>query len=63
MKQLRSTVSEIHDKIGKKIFDSAMSGKLPTAEDLLDSKDLTSLKRCLLAAPQGKRPPPKNMKK
>lgn len=57
VKQLRSTVNEIHDKIGKKIFDVAMSGKLPTAAELLEPKDLTSLKRCLLAAPQGKTAP------
>lgn len=54
VKQLRITVSEIHDKIGKKIFDVAMSGKLPVASELLEPKDLTSLKRCLLATQAGR---------
>merc|ERR1719427_749213 len=58
VKQLRETVSEIHDKIGKKIFDMAMNGKLPNADDLLEQRDLTSLKRCLLAAQQGSKGAP-----
>ncbi|XP_057289340.1 glycogen [starch] synthase, muscle-like [Hydractinia symbiolongicarpus] len=57
VKQLRSTVSEIHDKIGKKIFDIAMSGRLPDASELLQPRDLTSLKRCLLATQNNRMAP------
>jgi len=49
VKQLRHTIQEIHDKIGKRIFDIAMSGRLPEPSELLQPKDTVGLKRCLLS--------------
>jgi len=57
VKQLRTTVNELHDIIGKRIFDSAMSGRLPDTEELLKQTDLTALKRCLLATQNGRMAP------
>ena len=57
LKQLRLTLSEIHDNMGKKLFDVAMSGKLPDGPELLEANDLTSLKRCLLATHNSRNAP------
>ncbi|XP_028395807.1 glycogen [starch] synthase-like [Dendronephthya gigantea] len=56
-KQLRDVVDELQDKIGKKIFESALGGELPVAETLLSSGDLIKLKRCIYAAQRGSLPP------
>jgi len=57
VKQLRQTVGEIHDHIGKKLFEIAMKGRMPEPSELLNSSDLISLKRCLLHT-QKHHPPP-----
>lgn len=57
LKQLKETVNELHEQIAKRIFNIAMSGHLPEPGDLLQQKDLTSLKRCLLATQNGRMAP------
>lgn len=56
-KQLRETVDEIQTKIGKKIFEKALSGELPDGSDLLEKKDLIQLKRCIYASQRPHLPP------
>lgn len=50
LKQLRLTLNEVNEKMGKRIFEVAMNGRIPSGDDLLKPDDLTSLKRCLLAS-------------
>ncbi|XP_065646602.1 glycogen [starch] synthase, muscle isoform X2 [Hydra vulgaris] len=57
VKQLRQTVNEVHAKIGDKIFEIALKGRLPKSEDLLEPKDTIPLKRCLLATQHSSAPP------
>lgn len=49
MKQLRDTVSEITEAIGKRIFDQAAGTKLPNQDNLLTEQDRVSLKRRIFA--------------
>ncbi|XP_029199866.1 glycogen [starch] synthase-like [Acropora muricata] len=49
-KQLRETVNDIQDKIGKRIYESCLGGKLPDSSKLLEADDIIKLKRCILGA-------------
>ncbi|XP_027053151.1 glycogen [starch] synthase-like isoform X2 [Pocillopora damicornis] len=49
-KQLSDTVSEIQDKIGKRIYESCLGGKLPDGNKLLEADEIIKLKRCILGA-------------
>lgn len=57
VKQLRDVVDEIQNKIGKKIFESALGGEIPSAESLLAPSDVIKLKRCIYSAQRGNLPP------
>ncbi|XP_078581928.1 glycogen [starch] synthase, muscle-like isoform X2 [Branchiostoma floridae x Branchiostoma japonicum] len=73
VKQLRETVAEVQNDIGKRIFESCLglasssnpqeeltkllSGSIPKSEDLLQSEDLIKLKRCIFAAQRPNLPP------
>ncbi|XP_064399869.1 glycogen [starch] synthase, muscle-like [Halichondria panicea] len=56
-KQLRDAVDDIQTKIGKKIFESALTGGLPDPDKLLDKKDTIILKRCIYSAQRPHLPP------
>lgn len=56
-KQLQETVDSIQSKIGKKIFETVLSGELPDTNSLLEKKDIIQLKRCIFAAQKGGLPP------
>lgn len=49
MKQLRDTVSEIQQSIGKRIFEAASASKIPSGDNLLSEKDVVTLKRRIFA--------------
>eukprot|EP00795_Rhopilema_esculentum_P003714 gene3714-14987_t len=57
VKQLRETVASVHDKVGKRIFDAAMRGRLPEKDELLVKDDLVKLKRCIFATQRAGLPP------
>ncbi|KAI8481725.1 Glycogen [starch] synthase, liver [Branchiostoma belcheri] len=57
VKQLRETVQEVQNDIGKRIFESCLGGSIPKSEDLLQSEDLIKLKRCIFAAQRPNLPP------
>jgi len=57
IKQLKETVNEIQTKIGKRIFESAARGHLPSTEDLLGSEDVVLLKRRIYALRRDTLPP------
>lgn len=56
-KQLRDTVAEVQESIGKKMFEIALSGKVPAGNDLLSPNDTVKLKRCIYAAQRSTLPP------
>lgn len=56
-KQLRDTVAECQENIGKRMFEIALSGKVPTSGDLLSPEDTVKLKRCIYAAQRSSLPP------
>lgn len=57
VKSLRDTIHEIQQKIGKRIYDVCLSGRLPESEELLQKEDTVRLKRCIYAAQRSTLPP------
>uniref|UniRef100_A0A7D6R712 Glycogen [starch] synthase n=1 Tax=Sinonovacula constricta TaxID=98310 RepID=A0A7D6R712_SINCO len=56
-KQLRDTVSHVQNQIGKRIFETALRGKIPTGDDVLLQEDTVKLKRCIFTAQRSSLPP------
>jgi glycogen(starch) synthase len=57
VKSLRDTINEIQEKVGKRIYDICLSGRLPESEELLLKEDTVRLKRCIYAAQRVSLPP------
>lgn len=49
VKQLRETITEITDNIGKRLFDSAARGQLPDPKTVMIDEDIIQLKRRIYA--------------
>jgi glycogen(starch) synthase len=49
VKQLRETITEITDNIGKRLFDSAARGQLPDPKSVMIDEDIIQLKRRIFA--------------
>ncbi|XP_071954887.1 glycogen [starch] synthase, muscle-like [Antedon mediterranea] len=56
-KQMKETVADIQEKIGKKVFEHALRGETPKGENLLSSSDMVQLKRCIYSAQTPNLPP------
>uniref|UniRef100_T1JDV8 Glycogen [starch] synthase n=1 Tax=Strigamia maritima TaxID=126957 RepID=T1JDV8_STRMM len=56
-KQLHETINEIQTKIGRRMFEISLGGRLPTNAELLQSEDIVKLKRCIFAAHRNSLPP------
>ncbi|XP_077870352.1 glycogen [starch] synthase-like [Saccoglossus kowalevskii] len=56
-KQLKETVADIQKKVGSRMFEAALAGKLPDSKDLLTSEDMVKLKRCIYATQRPGLPP------
>jgi len=56
-KQLRDTIADLQQEMGKRMFELALQGKLPNEGDLVKSNDLVKLKRCIYAAQRSNLPP------
>ena len=46
----REVVNELQSKIGTKIFEAALSGKIMESDNFLDNEDKVKLKRCIFAS-------------
>lgn len=57
LKQLNDTVSEIQDRIGKRIFEMAARGTEPNVEDLLSEQEKIMLRRRIFALKRHTLPP------
>lgn len=56
-KTLRDTLNTIQQEIGKRMYDTCLSGRLPDSEELLMKEDKVKIKRCLYALQRDNMPP------
>lgn len=56
-KSLRDTINDIQQKIGKRMYEICLSGRLPESSDLLQKEDMIRLKRCIYALQRDGLPP------
>lgn len=57
MKQLRDTVTEIQNEIGKRMFEDAARGNLPDRQNVVREEEIVSLKRRVFALKRDTLPP------
>ena len=50
MSPCREVVNELQAKVGTKIFQAALSGKVLESDKFLDNEDRVKLKRCIFAS-------------
>ncbi|XP_044736655.1 glycogen [starch] synthase isoform X2 [Chrysoperla carnea] len=56
-KSLRDTINDIQQKIGKRMYDICLSGRLPDTSELLEKDDTVKIKRCLYSLQRDGLPP------
>ncbi|XP_015906925.2 glycogen [starch] synthase [Parasteatoda tepidariorum] len=56
-KQLRDTVHDVQSKIGKRMFEICLGGRLPKNEELMTNEDIVKMKRCIYASQRTSLPP------
>lgn len=56
-KQLRDTIDDVQDSVGRRLFEVCLQGRLPEPGDLLKPEDIVELKRCIYAAQRNSLPP------
>ncbi|XP_050728294.1 glycogen [starch] synthase-like [Eriocheir sinensis] len=56
-KSLRDAIHDIQAKIGKRMYDICLSGRLPESEELLLKEETVRLKRCIYASQRKTLPP------
>ncbi|XP_058792126.1 glycogen [starch] synthase isoform X2 [Phymastichus coffea] len=56
-KSLRGTINDIQQKIGKRMYEACLSGRLPENKDLCLKEELMKIKRCLYALQRNGLPP------
>lgn len=56
-KSLRDTIRDIQDRIGKRMYETCLSGRLPNGNELLDKEELVRLKRCIYSLQRDGLPP------
>ncbi|XP_063545628.1 glycogen [starch] synthase [Cydia strobilella] len=56
-KALRDTISDIQQKVGKRMYDICLRGHLPEPSDLMHKDETVRLKRCLYALQRDGLPP------
>jgi glycogen(starch) synthase len=57
LKQLRETVTEIQQNIGKRLFEEAARGKVPDPKSVIDDEDIIKLKRRIYTLKRDSLPP------
>uniref|UniRef100_A0A1L8E1X2 Glycogen [starch] synthase n=1 Tax=Nyssomyia neivai TaxID=330878 RepID=A0A1L8E1X2_9DIPT len=56
-KSLRDTLQTIQQQIGKRMYETCLSGRLPESTDILTKEDMVKIKRCLYALQRDGLPP------
>ncbi|KAH8243503.1 hypothetical protein KR032_007910 [Drosophila birchii] len=57
IKQLRDTINNVQQAVGKRMFDTCLKGNIPNPDDLLQKDDLVKIKRCMFAMQRDSMPP------
>ncbi|KAL5273178.1 GYS2 family protein [Megaselia abdita] len=57
VKQLRDTITNVQHSIGKRMYDTCLSGRIPDGDELLTKEDLVKIKRCLFSMQRDTQPP------
>ncbi|KAF7284702.1 glycogen [starch] synthase [Rhynchophorus ferrugineus] len=56
-KSLRDSIADIQHKIGKRMYEVCLNGRLPAANDLLTKEEMVRLKRCIFSLQRDGLPP------
>lgn len=56
-KSLRDTLNDIQQKMGKRMYEVCLSGRLPNPNELLQKDDMVKIKRCIYALQRDGLPP------
>lgn len=56
-KQLRDTINHVQQSVGKRMYDTCLTGHMPTPNDLLTKEDIVKIKRCLFSLSRDGLPP------
>ncbi|XP_059621008.1 glycogen [starch] synthase [Phlebotomus argentipes] len=56
-KSLRDTLQTIQQQIGKRMYETCLTGRLPESSDILMKDDIVKIKRCLYALQRDGMPP------
>ena len=56
-KQLRDTIQQIQQHVGKRMYDTCLKGHLPNSNELLTKDDMVKIKRCLYGLQRDGLPP------
>lgn len=56
-KQLRDTIQQIQQQVGKRMYDTCLKGHLPNSNELLTKDDMVKIKRCLYGLQRDGLPP------
>jgi glycogen synthase len=56
-KQLRDTVQDLQNNIGKRLYDVCLRGHIPTGESLLYGEDIIEIKKCIFSSLRHTLPP------
>ncbi|CAG2179198.1 unnamed protein product, partial [Oppiella nova] len=56
-KQLRETIADVQTRVGKRMFEKCLSGRVPELSELIKPQDIVKLKRCVYASQRSSLPP------
>lgn len=56
-KQLRETINNIQQQVGKRMYDTCLKGHMPEGSEILTKEDVVKIKRCLYALQRDGNPP------
>lgn len=56
-KQLRDTIQQVQQEVGKRMYETCLVGRLPESKDLLTKNDVVKIKRCLYSLQRQGLPP------
>lgn len=56
-KQLRETVHNLQNELGKRIYEQCLKGEIPTGDSILRNEDIIELKKCIFSSMRDTLPP------
>ena len=49
-KQLRETVHNLQNELGKRVYEMCLKGEIPTGDTILNNSDIIELKKCIFSS-------------